>query len=165
MAKLSESEVIEIYHSIKHTKELSRLYNISATQIIDVKRKASYKSVTAHIVDLPGVHPTIRRIPLSDETIRQIYLDEGEPAYFKETYRIGINVVKNIKSKNTYKKATKNLRKPGQITSYGLFPHDVFAIKNSKKSPDKLAKIYDVTTGTIYNIQNNRTHHFVDILY
>lgn len=165
MAKLSESDVIEIYHSSKHTKELSKQYNISGTQITDIKRKASYKLVTQTITELPGVHPSIRRIPLSDETIRQIYLDEGDPAYFKKTYRIGITVVRNIKNKRTYKKATKGLNKPGQIALYGLLPHDVFAIKNSAKSNKELAKIYNTCTETIYNIRGNRTRVFTDILY
>lgn len=165
MAKLSESEVIEIYYSKKHTKELSKQYNISGTQIIDIKRKASYKFVTKHIIVLPGVHPSIKRIPLSDETIRQVYLDKGTPKYFKRKYRLGILAVRNIKSKKTYKKITNDLRKPGQIASYGLFPHDVFAIKNSKKTPSELAKIYNVTAGTIHNIQENRTRIFIDILY
>ena len=165
MSKLIESEVIEIYYSKSHTKELSKQYNISGTQITDIKRKASYKLVTKHITVFPGVHPSIKRIPLSDETIRQIYLDEGTPNHFKRKYRLGILAVKNIKNKKTYKKITNNLRKPGQIASYGLFPHDVFAIKNSKKSREQLAKIYNVHIHTIYNIQENRTRIFTDILY
>lgn len=165
MSKLTAADVLDIYYSTERTDSLTEKYNVSASQILSVKKKKSYKSVLANVTDLPGVHPSIRRIPLSDETVRQIFLDEGGPTYFKEKYRIGIVVVRNIKTKKTYKSATKGLKKPGQIAYYGLFPHDVFAIKNSKKSEKQLAKIYDVTIETIYNIRNNRTRRFIDILY
>ena len=164
MAKLSETEVLEIYHSTKRTSDLGKQYNISVSQISNIKRKASYKSVVKHITDLPGTHPSIRRIPLSDETIRQIFLDEGDTAYFKEQYRVGISVVRNIKTKKTYKRATKGLNRPGQIALYGLLPHEVFAIKNSTKTPKALGVIYNTSLETIYNIQNNRTRQFTDVL-
>lgn len=165
MSKLSESDVIEIYRSCDHTKDLMKKYGISGSQILSVKRKKSYKSILNTINELPGVHPSIKRIPLSDDLIRQIYLDTGTPKFFKEKYHLGINAIRHIKEKHTYKDATKELKRPGQIAIYGLFPHDVFAIKNSKRSVTELAKSYDVTVGTIQNIQKNRTRHFTDILY
>lgn len=163
-SKLTELEVIEIYYSTEHTKELSKQYNISQPQILSIKKKKSYKLILQDITGLPGAHPSIRRIPLSDQTVRQIYLDEGPPAHFKEKYRVSITVARNIKNKKTYKSATVGLNRPGQIALYGLLPHEVFAIRNSRKSVKELANSYSTCLETIYNIKRSKTRVFTDII-
>jgi len=160
MAKLTEEQVVEIYYSKKERKELSKQYSVGENQITEIKRKISYKNVTEKITDLPGVHPSCKRIPLSYDTIQCIYLEEGSPTYFKETYNLGMGAIYNIKERRTYVKITEGLGTPGDVKKYNLTPTDVDKIFMSKESLDKLAKQYNVHKETIRNIKKSKTRVF-----
>ena len=160
-AKLTEKQVLDIYYSCEKTQDLVDKYGVVSGQIMCIKRKKSYKNVTENIIDMPGVHPSCKRIPLSTETIQDIYLDEGDTAYFKEVYNVGIGVVRNIKFRNTYKKETEGLGVPGEISLWGLTETDIDDIYESKEPRKELAKKYGVDPETIRNIQLSKTRAFV----
>lgn len=162
-AKLTNEQVLEIYMSSDKTANLSVKYGISGQQIIHIKRRKSYKKVLENIIEPPGVHPSCKRIPLSDEKIISIFLDTGSPSYFKERYDVGVSVVRRIKNRQIYKTITRRLENPGQIILYNLSPDAVFEIRNSKKDQnEELIKKYGVNIETLRNIRLAKTRRLVE---
>lgn len=161
-SKLTESQVLEIYYSDKSAKELSNLYNISTTQIYGIKRKKYYYSITKDIKENPGYYKgnKITRIPLTIDAVKSIYIEENTYQYFKDKYGASSQVVKNIKSRKTYKHITENLGPFGHIIKYKLSNDDVIYIRNSDESNTFLAKKFKVHPETIYNIKSGRTRKF-----
>lgn len=163
-SKLTATQVLEIYYSCEKTSTLSDQYQIGTAQITSVKRKRSYKNILSDIKDPPGYHPSLRRIPLSDETVIRIFRDSGPPIHFKERYGVSVSVVRRIKNRITYDRVTKNLKNPGQLVLHKLSPEDVFEIRNSKKSQDKeLLEKFKIHPETLRNIRTARTRKFVEI--
>ncbi len=162
-AKLTEEQVLEVYFSTESTNKLAEKYNLSNSQISSIKRKRSYRDILMHIPEKPGHAVNSRRIPLSDDSVRCIFFDEGDAKYFRKKYKVGIAVVRNIKDRKTYKAITKRLTHPGQIKLYRLGPSEIFAIKNSQKTNDELAKTYGVHRETVRNIKNGITRAITDV--
>ena len=161
-SKLSKEQVIEIYYSCEPTGILVNRYKISAGQIHSVKRKRSYKKITANISEPPGSGGgKYIRIPLSDETIRKIYLESGNFKYFNDNYKVTRLVIENIKAKKTYKEITNNLGDPGQFIKHKFSIEEVEDIYNSKLSSPKLAKKYGVNSETIRRLRKNKTHIYL----
>lgn len=161
-SKLSKSQVIEIYHSTESSEKLKETFKISAGQIFGIKRKIYYKDVTESIMDLPGVYKGKKKIryPLQAEQIIDIFLKEETYKYFKQVYNASRQVVKNIKSRISYKKITEHLKNPGCVKKYNLTNQDTVDIFYSRISLKELANQYGVHVETIRNIKNSSTRKF-----
>lgn len=166
-SKLTETQVIDIYHSEKSPDELSSIYNISLTQVYGIKRKAYYYSVTKDISERPGYYKgkKIVRVPLNIETVKSIYLEENSYNYFKEKYGASMQVVKNIKKRKTYKKITEKIGPAGHVIKNKLTNDDVIYIRQSNEKNTDLAQKFQVHPETIYNIKTGRTRKFLNEEY
>lgn len=164
MAKLTEQEVIEIYHSNDHVDILSKTYKVSTTQIYGIKRKSYYYSVTKDIIENPGYYKYGGkvRIPITIDAVKEIYVEENTFDYFLKKYGATNQVVKNIKSGKSYKKLTATLGPAGHIIKYKLSNDDIIEIRNSEESNNQLAKKFEVHPETIYNIKSGRTRRYLD---
>lgn len=162
-SKITKEQVIEIYYSCEPMHILTKQYNMSVNQIYAIKRKKSYKKITEHITSLPGSGGNGKNIwiPLSDETVRKIYLEDGNFTYFNVKYRVTRAVIKNIKAKKTYKEITADLDVPGQFIKHKFTTKEAKDIYNSKLSSPKLAKKYGVSPETIRRIKKNKTQIYL----
>lgn len=156
-SKFTDNEVKSIYKSDEPIATLARHYNCTRYNIITIKRKIYYRSVTKDIIDLPGYceddRGTGKEIPIPVDLIEKIFYDTGDYEYFWNTYRATYNVVRSIKQKKTWKKITSNLGTPGQIKRYNLTNDNVDEIINSTNTLDELATMYGVHRETIRNIR------------
>jgi len=111
--KFTDKEVLSIYRSTETIDHLAKQYGVSRYNIITIKRKIYYRKVTEHIEKLPGFTPDKKcsRFPIPIDLIEKIFYDTGDYTYFKEQYGASELVVKNIKSKITYRKITMKLRR------------------------------------------------------
>jgi hypothetical protein len=161
-AKLNREQVIEIYHSCKSPTDLSKEFKIGNGQISGIKRKIYYRDITEDIIEFPGISKNKKqiRVPFTSDMIIEIYYASGTPAYFKEKYHASMPVVRNIKSKKTYKAITKDLGKAGSIKLYKLSNQDIVDIFNSSLDNKTLAKQYDVDKVTIWGIKRGSTRKF-----
>ena len=161
-SKLSESQVIEIYHSTESPENLKEKFKVGTGQIFGIKRKIYYKDVTESIIDLPGVYKGKKKIRyvLQEAQIIDIFLKEETYEYFKKVHNASRQVVKNIKSRISYKKITENLKNPGCVKKYNLTNQDTVDIFYSKTSLKELANQYGVHIETIRNIKNANTRKF-----
>lgn len=162
-SKLSKEQVIEIYKSCLPKKELSKLYNISCTQIGGIKRKVYYKSITENITELPGYCNSGKkpRISVPVEVVKEIFLKEETYEYFKEKYSVSRVVVKNIKSGKSYKNETACLGPAGHVKKYKLSNDDISEIISSNLPTKKLAEKFNVHKQTIINIKTYKTRKFI----
>lgn len=167
MSKLSKDNVLEIYFSEESPEYLSKKFSISAGQIFGIKRKVYYSSITEHILEMPGVYKGKKRIriPLTTDSIIDIFLKEETYSYFKEKYGASRIVVKNIKNRKSYKKVTENLKKPGCVKKYNLTNQDTVNIFHSSQSIKELSKIYGVHPETVRNIKKCITRKFFNDEY
>lgn len=161
-AKLTKEQVIEIYYSCELPEILSKKFQVGTGQIFGIKRKIYYSNITQGILELPGYSTAKKkvRIPIPIDIIKKIYLEQGTYDYFMETYRATYNVVRNIKSKKSYKKITSNLGDPGQVKRYKLSNQDTVDIFHSNSSLKDLALKYNVNIETIRNIKNGTTRKY-----
>ena len=115
---LTEQEVIEIYYSHDLTVDIVEKYNISKGIVTGIKTKRFYNSILDNITATPGYHPSLRRIPLSPDTIKEIFYFCGNTKEIKAKFNISVTVARNIKEKKTYKKITNSLENPGIVRVY-----------------------------------------------
>lgn len=158
-AKLNEQQVIHIYHSEESIRDLATRFGISCAQIQAVKKKQSYKEVTSGIDSFPGISRNKFKtcIILTDEMVKQIYLEQGDYTYFKNKFKVTRRVIESIKLGITYKKVTQNLGTPGEFIRYKLTLGDIEAIKCSQDSCIVLGQKYGVHQETIRNIKKGLT--------
>ena len=163
---MNKKQVLEIYYSVDSYEKISEKYELSIKQIICLKRKNSYKTILLDINDPPGIcsSRSMNTIPLSNNNIENIFLETACFDYFKKTYQVTPIVVKNIKSRKTYRNVTEGLGKPGAIKRYSLSDYDVENIRNSRLKVKELSLQYKVTQQTIRNIKNYITRKYPDII-
>lgn len=160
-AKFTNEQVLEIYHSCEHMDTLAKKYNVTRYNIITIKRKIYYRSVTKDIKTLPGHCPSdvgpgkVRPIPI--DIIKEIYLDSGDFKYFEEKYGASERVVRGIKSKRTFKKHTADLGDPGQVKRFSLSNNDIVKIREDTRSNSEIAKDYGIHYNTVRNIKGRYT--------
>ena len=167
MAKLTEQQVIEIYHSTENLLDLSVKYGISKPQLTALKQRIYYKNITKDIKVMPGVYAGGKKcrqiIPV--DLIPTIYKETGTYMYFHEKYNITPVVVRNIKKRKSHTKYTNNLGFPGEIARYNLTPDNIFEIRESTKTLEELSNVYGVHIETIRNIRKGNTRQFSDGFY
>ena len=163
-AKFTNEQVLEIYHSDEHMDILAKRYGVTRYNIITIKRKIYYRSVTKDIKVLPGHCPTdvgkgkTRPIPL--DLIKEIYLDIGDFEYFNKKYGASEKVVRSIKERKTFKKITKDLGDPGQVKRFRLTNNEIASIRKDTRPNSEIAKEYGIHYNTVRNIKGRytRTH-------
>lgn len=163
-AKFTNEQVIEIYHSTESIDVLASKYNVTRYNIITIKRKIYYRSVTGNITELPG----FSEIDIADgksgmftmDMIALIFYDSGDYMYFWKKYRASAREVRSIKSKKTYKKITSVLGVPGQVKRYGLTHDMVDEIYESTDSFANIAKKFGIHYNTVRNIKGAQSRAF-----
>lgn len=165
MAKLTEAQVLEIYHAEDTSESLVKKYKISKNQIHAIKRKRQYRDIVANIAALPGKvggkHKTRTIYP--DDIVEKIFSKEGNYDYFREQFGATRNVVLNIKRRKSFKSITVNLGNPGQVVRYKFTNDDLTDIRESVGSTGQLAEKYNVCDKTIQRIRNGIARYlFVD---
>lgn len=160
-AKFTNAEALEIYHSCEHMDDLAIKYGVSRANIIDIKRKKYYKSVTRDIKTLPGHHPEDtgkgKEFPIPFDMIPLIYMETGSYGYFYDTYRATRAVVIGIKKRKKFKYLTSDLGDPGEIRRYNLTNSDLTFIHDSEMSDDELADKFGISGSTVNNIRTGYT--------
>lgn len=160
-AKLTEEQVIEIYHSTETVSEMVKKYSVSDTQINGIKRKKYYSDITNDIKVLPGISKSkCPRQILPPDIVREIYLTEETYSFFNEKYNVSPAVVKRIKERKSNKNATKNLGPAGHVKKYNLSNDDISEIRQSNMTIKDLSKKFNVTEETIKNIISGKTRKF-----
>ena len=155
---LTQDQVIEIFKSLKTTKELTEQFNVSSSVVTCIKRRKYYKHYTTNIGQ-PG--SSSKRIPLTEETVIAIYDFDGTIKQLKTQFNCSALVARNIKFGNTYYSITGTLnREPGELKIYNLSWDQICDIKASDKTTSELAIQYKVHSQTIRNIQNEKTRKY-----
>lgn len=157
-AKLTNKQVVEIYHSNDTIENLSIRYNVTRYNIISVKRKIYYRNVTKDIQELPGcseldLNKKGGGFPLPLDLIPAVFYDSGSYDYFWEKYKLKPQAVKGIKSKKSFKKITSTLGTPGQVKRFNLTRDDVEAIFNAKGTSVEIGRKFGVHYNTVRNIK------------
>ena len=152
-AKFTNDQVIEIYHSTDSIDELSKRYNVIRYNIIAIKRKIYYRSVTHLINELPGFSEKDTRKPIPIDLIEKIFYDSGSYKYFWEKYGASEGVVKGIKNKKSFKKITGKLGVPGKVKRYGMTRDEVELIFNAKGTNKEIADRFGIHYNTVRNIK------------
>ena len=161
MAKLTEEQVVEIYHSTESAIDLAKKHGVNTGQINGVKRKKYYKNVTDDITVLPGISSSkVPRQILPPDIVKEIYLLEESYTYFKEKYNISYQVVRRIKQGKSNKNASKDLGPAGHVKKHNLTNSDIAEIRQSKLTLDALADKFSVHRETIRNIISGKSHQF-----
>jgi hypothetical protein len=165
-SKLTEEQVREIYHSCESIKILSKKYPVGAGQIKAIKRKQYYKSIVESIADPPGYFANSReRVALTDQDIRQIFLEENTYEYFHNKYKISRQTLRSIKTRKVFAKVTADLGAAGHVKKYKLSNDDTNDIYNSPLSLQDLAEKYHIHIETVRNIKNVKTRKFIQEPY
>ncbi len=165
-AKLTEEQVIEIYHSIDPMPQMVEKYNVGGGQINGIKKKVYYADITQNIQVLPGITASkCSRQILPYDIVKEIYLKEESYAYFKEKYNISYQVVRRIKQGKSNKTATKNLGPAGHVKKHRLTNSDIAEIRQSNLTSKQVAGKFGVHQETIRNIETGRTHRFFSYEY
>lgn len=160
-AKLTEEQVIEIYHSTNSCRALSKQFGVGTGQINGIKKKRYYSNVTESINVLPGVMKSkCPRQILPIDIVKKIYLEEGTYRYFKERYNVNYAVVRRIKEGKSNKTITKELGPAGHVKKHNLTNTDISEIRQSKLSLNDLAEKFGVHRETIRNIISGKSHRF-----
>lgn len=160
-AKFTNDEALSIYHSCEHIDDLAKKYGVSRANIIDIKRKKYYRSVTHDIDVLPGHNPADtgrgKEFPIPVDMIPLIYTESGTYEYFYNTYRATRSVVISIKKRKKFKYLTSDLGVPGEIRRYKLTNSDLMYIHETDTSSDVLAEKFGISEGTVNNIRTGFT--------
>lgn len=161
-AKFTNAQVLEIYHSNEDLDILSARYNVSRYNIITIKRKIYYTSVTRDITSLPGFSEKqgSTPFPIPINLIPDIFYDTGDYAYFWEKYRASEKVVRGIKSKKSFKKITTNLGAPGQLKRYGMTQSMVDQVYNAAGTNIDIANRFGIHYNTARNIKSKYSRAF-----
>lgn len=159
-AKFTNKQVLEIYYSSEPIQFLAEKYNVTRYNITSIKRKIYYRSVTEHIVDLPGFSDKDLRKPLPIDLIEQIFYDSGSYDYFWEKYKATDGVVRSIKNKKSFKKITSKLGKPGQVRRYGMTRDDVEEIFNAIGTNSEIAERFGIHYNTVRNIKGKNSRAY-----
>jgi hypothetical protein len=152
-SKFTNKQVLEIYHSTDSIDELSKKYNVNRYNIISIKRKIYYRSVTQDIDILPGFSDKDLRKPIPIDFIEKIFYDSGSYEYFWENYKATEGVVKSIKNKKSFKKITSKLGTPGKVKRYGMTRDEVELIFNARGTNKEIAAKFGIHYNTVRNIK------------
>lgn len=159
-SKFTQDQVIEIYYSTDKTADIATKFQVSTGTIKDIKRKTYYRSITENFGP-PGYHSSLKRIPLSDDIIKEIYYFSGTAKDFKEKFNCSVSVARNIKFGKTYSRVTLPLiGEAGEIKIHNLTWDEICEIRSSDDSCAKLGKQYKVHPETIRNIRNGKTRNY-----
>jgi hypothetical protein len=158
-AKFTNDQVLEIYHSNEHMDVLAERFHVTRYNIITIKRKIYYRSVTKDIKTLPGHCPEDtgkgKNRPIPVDLIEEIFYDTGSYDDFYQKYGATRNVVRNIKKKSSYKRITSKLGEPGQVKRYGLTYDTINEIHEAEGSNTEIAEKYGIHYNTVRNIKGN----------
>lgn len=157
-AKFTNAQVLEIYHSTDPVSVLAEKYNVSRYNIISIKRKIYYRSVTKDISDLPGcsdedLYGKGGGFPLPIDLIESVFYDSGSYEYFWERYKLTPVAVKSIKSKKSFKRITSKLNDPGRIKRYNLNRNQIEEIFLARGTNSEIAERFGVHYNTVRNIK------------
>lgn len=161
-AKFTNKEVIEIYYSDEDLDILAARYKCSRYNLITIKRKIYYRSVTKDIKDLPGFYSNQRYtpFPIPVDLIPEIFYDTGSYDYFWEKYRASERVVQGIKNKKYLKSITSKLGTPGQVKRYGLTRDMVEEVFSAKGTNAEIAARFGIHYNTVRNIKGKNSRAF-----
>ena len=157
-SKFTNYQVIDIYHSNESIDNLSKKYNVTRYNIITIKRKIYYKSVTKDIEELPGcsdedLYGKGGGFPLPINLIEDVFYDSGDYNYFWEKYKITPVMIKSIKNKKSFKKITSKLGIPGQVKRYGMDRDIIEQVFNATGTNKEIAEKFGVHYNTVRNIK------------
>jgi hypothetical protein len=157
-SKFTNQEVLDIYFSTKSIDELSRKYNALRYNIITIKRKIYYRSVTKDIKELPGcsdkdLYGKGGGFPLPIDLIEDVFYDSGSYEYFWEKYKLTPVAVKGIKNKKSFKKITSKLGTPGKVKRYGMTSDEVEAVFIAPGTNKEVAEKFSIHYNTVRNIK------------
>lgn len=158
--KLKERQVIEIYQSVKATKDIASDYKVSASTVVSIKNKSAYRAFTDNIETSPGQPVKSTRKILTPKVVEEIYYFSGSADEIKEQFGCSVRVARNIKFGKTYQAVTETLGEAGEIKLYGLTWDDVCSIRSSNDTVTELSDEYNVTAETIRNIRSSKTRNF-----
>lgn len=159
-SKFTESDVRDIFLSCDKTTTLAKKYSVSTSTIKDIKRQTYYKNITDNLGP-PGYHQTLRRIPINDETVKDIFYFSGTAKDFKTKFNCSLQVARNIKFGVTYQKITAALPgEAGEIKIHKLTWDDICDIRESDEPIKNIAEQYGITKETVYNIRNEKTRKY-----
>lgn len=162
--RFTDEQVLIIYYSTNSIDELAIQYGVSRYNIITIKRKIYYRSITSDIAVLPGfsekdlINNRSGMFPI--DLVKDIFYDTGNYAYFWEKYKVSAREVRSIKSKRTYKKITSTLGIPGQIKRYGLTQDMVDEIYESTGTNKEIAEKFNIHYNTVRNIKSAQSRAF-----
>lgn len=155
MRKLSNKDVEDIYMSTKPQKDLAEKYNVSITTISTILSGKLHKNETWKLKQ-PKRKKYHKKLSLSDEQARSIYLSEDTTKNIAEQYGICRMTVSRIKNREYYQHVTKDL--PDMKKHYRLHRIDVIDIYLDERPSIEIAWEYNISVTTVRNIKNGVTH-------
>ena len=158
--KLTDEQVILIYYSSDTAHQIQQQYNVGNDTIYGIKNQRYYRNITKYITELPGTCSGSNGRFIPNEIIVAIFLFSGTAKEYKDKFNVGIQVVKNIKFRYTYKNITQHLSDFGEIRVNKLTWNEVCSIRASDLSTKSLAEQYNISGETVRNIQSNKTRTF-----
>lgn len=164
-SKFTNQQVLEIYHSTDTIDHLAKKYNVIRYNIITIKRKIYYRSVTKDIKELPGcsdsdLYGKGNGFPLPIDLIENVFYDTGDYNYFWEKYKITSTVVRSIKNRKSFKKITGRLGTPGQVRRYGLTRDMVESIYNATGTNSEISEKFGIHYNTVRNIKGKNSRAY-----
>ena len=137
---------------------LAKKYDVIRYNIITIKRKIYYRSVTKDIQVLPGcsdidLYGKGGGFPLPIDLIEAVFYDSGDYDYFWKKYKITPLVIKSIKNKKSFKKITSKLGTAGQVKRYGMDRDTIEKVFNATGSNKEIAEKFDIHYNTVRNIK------------
>ena len=157
-SKLSEEDVRNIFLSFKTHTELSKKYNISISNIRDIRYGKIWKETTKNLDNsqqLLYLENGVRTLTI--EEIRKIYISEGFYKDIAKLYNTSARVVKGIKNDLLCQYITKDLTP----VKRGLEPSEVKYIFTAEKTYEELSKEFGVSRGYIENIKNGHMYRSI----
>lgn len=151
-AILKESEVKEIFLSYKTHSELSRIYNISISNIADIRFGKIWKKTTKHLDNSKQIQYLKDGVKtLSIEQIRKIYTEKGLYKDIAKKYNTSRGIVSKIKNDELCTSITNDLI---SVKSGLMFDEIKYIYTTNDNTIQELAEEFGVSRGYIENIKN-----------
>ena len=142
-ATLSNKQVLEIFNSNLTSSELSKEYNTNIFNINLIKSGKNWSSVTGK---------KYQRKFITKQKIIDVFNSELSIRLTSRKFSISENVVRNIKNGFTWSSVTGKK----YIKTKRLSDLEMEQIVGSNLRPKEIAKIYNLSSRTVYNIRYNR---------